>query len=214
MSMSMLVPYVAPMGPVYDWVCLCKKECHRFIDAVEVNAFRNEIWSGEYESLVIKEKILSARTGRFNNCCVSTLCHVAACSNQFLYHTHNGATSANNVQRSRSDISIMAWFEELLPLTDKMPDTNWYLLSAGTLISCVYVLFRCVPLCTLLTCVHLYIYQVIKKPCTSGMWLIANCGPTSMWNVSTLGLLRRGGNIMAIRFACDATVVSPSVVRV
>lgn len=130
-------------GPIYEFTCRCSKKCHTSIDAVKVNAFRQDIWSGNYSTTVIKEMILEARTTRFDGCCMSTLVHVAACSNQFLYHKPNSVTTDTNTSRSRADIAIMAWFEELLPITDKMPDTNWYLLSAGNCVGFIRTLYLC-----------------------------------------------------------------------
>lgn len=89
-------------------------------------------------------------------CCVSFLVEACACSNKFLYpatryvvccHTtfpslltpsplhictlvFSSSKVLTNSTRSRADVSIMAWFQDLMLMADKMPDTDWYQLSA------------------------------------------------------------------------------------
>ena len=58
------------------------------------------------------------------------LCEAANCSYNLLYAPSKGDKGLSNSERSRADVSVMAWFQSLLPIIDKMPDTGWYALNA------------------------------------------------------------------------------------
>jgi hypothetical protein len=64
-------------------------------------------------------------------CCIRFLCDVFNVSRNFLYYqATTGTKTVTNHSRSVANVSVMAWFNSLLPIADKMPDTEWYQLSA------------------------------------------------------------------------------------
>ena len=128
------MPWVKPNGPDFGFSC-CTKECHRHFDEALVNEFRREIWTGGFDSTVVKEKIWDAHAERFKRpdgrkCCVRFLCEAANCSRNLLYAPSKGDKALTNSARSRADVAIMAWFQSILPIIDQMPDTGWYVLNA------------------------------------------------------------------------------------
>ena len=131
MRVYMLVPYVVPTT-----MC-CTRNCCLDVSADRVNAFREELWTSDYEKEVIKDKVISARWEELKHsdgqaCCVAFAAKAANVSMNFIYAVSSGTAGEAAAQNSRADISVMAWFEALLPITDKMPDEDWYLLSAST----------------------------------------------------------------------------------
>lgn len=58
-------------------------------------------------------------------CCKAFMIKACNVSRNFIYATRLGGERQSNMNRSRSDVTIMSWFEELLPIVDKMPDTDW-----------------------------------------------------------------------------------------
>ena len=115
----------------------CKRRCSVNTAAATVTALREKIWGGEYEHNVVKQMVVQARSEELKQedglaCCVAFGNKAANVSNNFLYAEPKGTSGVSSSSSSRADISVMAWFETLLPITDKMPDEDWYLLSAST----------------------------------------------------------------------------------
>ena len=51
-------------------------------------------------------------------------------SRNFLYYQPKNNKSETNCERSKADISVMAWVQAMLPIIDKMPDSDWYMITA------------------------------------------------------------------------------------
>ena len=130
---DMTVPYT----PAPEQMC-CKRRCCVYTSPVKVNELRQKLWgTTEYETDVLKEMIKQARSEELlqedgRPCCVAFGNKAANVSNNFLYAETKDTAGIATASKSRADTSIIAWFEELLPITDKMPDGDWYLLSAST----------------------------------------------------------------------------------
>lgn len=134
----MLVPYEPPVGPDFAWTC-CKRQCCINTDVDIVNKLRHDIWGGlDLEVGEIKDMVQRSRVGVLlqsdgKPCCVKFATKAANVSNNFMYGRKSETTGGSTSDRSRADVAILAWFESLLPIADKMPDTDWYLLSAATM---------------------------------------------------------------------------------
>ena len=132
------VPYIPP-GPEDGWLC-CKRQCCFNTEESVVNQLRRDLWGGEHDLELeeIKDMVKQARTGALlqpdgKACCVHFARTAANVSNNFLYGGVKSNTDAvGQSDKSRSDVAIIAWFESLLPIADKMPDEDWYLLAAST----------------------------------------------------------------------------------
>ena len=127
---SVDVPYVEPQGPVYEWMCCKTKQCCKHVSEKVVNDLRATLWSGELTSETVKELIWAARDDVLrlpsgHRPCMVFLLRAADVSINFLYKEAQQNQAEANGRRSRADVCIMAWFELLLPIADKMPDDDW-----------------------------------------------------------------------------------------
>ena len=131
------VPYHPPVGPDFAWMC-CKRQCCINTDPGVVTKFRETLWAGDpLDTEVIKSMIHEARgevllQSDGKPSCIAFAVKAANVSNNFLYGGSSTTTSGKISEKSRSDVSVLAWFESLLPIADKMPDEDWYLLAAST----------------------------------------------------------------------------------
>jgi hypothetical protein len=104
-----IVAYIHEEGPVYAWVCGCKRNCHQHVNASALTTLRQSVWTGELSAEAIKDVIWEThQTDVFKSpvdnkpMCLKMLGRGANCSNNFLYYQTTGKTSANNSERSRS----------------------------------------------------------------------------------------------------------------
>ena len=121
--------YEKPVGPDYDWTC-CSKNCHTHFEEKFINELRVAIWDCGYVREVIRERIAEMRLKELklpsdSACCLKFAVYAMGTSLNFLYYTPKKNKSLTNTNRSKADVSVMAWMTALLPITDKMPNTDW-----------------------------------------------------------------------------------------